>query len=96
MNAAMKIARMTLVQPFHPTAISAPRLKPMSNLHSMGNRQAHLVQLFAARIALRHRAISSGFLVFTDSGEVKYYEESYSFTVAHLAAFTNMPVYSIG
>ena len=93
----MKIARMTLVQPFHPTAISAPRLKPMSNLHSMGkgNRQAHLVQLFAARIALRQRAISSGFLVFTDSGEVKYYEESYSFTVAHLAAFTNMPVYRI-
>ena len=61
----------------------------------MGNRQAHLVQLFAARIALRQRAISSGFLVFTDSGEVKYYEESYSFTVAHLAAFTNMPVYRI-
>ena len=25
MNAAMKIARMTLVQPFHPTAISTPR-----------------------------------------------------------------------
>ena len=95
MNAAMKIARMTLVQPFHPTAISTPRLKPMSNLHSMGNRQAHLVQLFAARIALRQREISSGFLVFTDTGEVKYYAEHHSFAVVHLAAFTNMPVYSI-
>ena len=95
MNAAMKIARMSLVQPFHPTAISTPLLKPMPNLHSMGNRQAHLVQLFAARIALRQREINAGFLVFTESGEVKYYEESYSFTVAHLAAFTNMPVYRI-
>ena len=95
MNAAMKIARMSLVQPFRPTAMQKPRLTPMPNLHSMGNRQAHLVQLFAARIALRQRELSSGFLVFTDTGEVKYYAEHHSFAVVHLAAFTNMPVYSI-
>ena len=95
MNAAMKIARMSLVQPFRPTAMQKPRLTPMPNLHSMGNRQAHLVQLFAARIALRQRELSSGFLVFTDTGEVKYYAEHHSFAVVHFAAFTNMPVYSI-
>lgn len=95
MNLAMKIARTSLVQPLRRTASTRSRMTPMPNLISMGNTQAHFVQLFTARLALRYRGYNEGFLVFTSAGEVKYYPESFSFTVANIAAFTNMPVYQV-
>lgn len=96
MNAAMRMVRTSLIQPSQRTVLKRPRLIPMPNLSSMGNSQAHVIQLFSARMALRQRNIEQGFLVFVGTGEVKYYKEDYSFTVANLAAFTNMPVYRIG
>lgn len=97
MNVAMHMARTHLVQPFsRPVSNRSHLMTPLPHLRHMGNTQAHFLQLFSARMALRQQGVETGFLVFASAGQVKYYAESYSFTVAHLAAFTNMPVYRIG
>ena len=100
MNAVMTLAKTFLLPSFASTGLksflnSNLSWKPLPSLISMGNTEAHFTQLYAAKLFLQSEQKKSGFLVFMPEGEVKYYGDNYAFTVANLAAFTNMPVYCI-
>lgn len=70
-------------------------LKPLPNVLSIGNTEVPEVRLLVARLALRMKNFTDGYLVYSDDGFVKYYAEPYSFTAIHLATFTNFPVYCV-
>lgn len=70
-------------------------LKPLPNVLSMGNTEVPEVRLLVARLALRMKNLTDGYLVYSNDGFVKYYAEAYSFTAVHLATFTNFPVYCV-
>ena len=70
-------------------------LQALPTLLSLGNQEVNEMRLLTVKCGLRTQGIKDGYLVFNDEGDVKYYNEDYSFTALHVATFTNFPVYAV-